>query len=595
METIEPLQLELASAPPEQSRPPLYLVTNSPPRTPTLPQRKRIRRKSSLIRRIDSSEEIPSSHESIFHAERFPSTNSEDNDSGIWPKATLSLTIGPSTSTNLVGNNENIRDELLAPTIGRTPILYGHGTALTTIVEQKSTRTMSTKVSPIGPGSASEVSLARTSIPNLLGHRGNFDLPSAVTLRSPRRRKSFSADDLVLIKRSYHEACLVIERKIKGSMQIHDVYAEPHTPILPPIERPSTPPGMPSWTAAQNAPTQTLLPSPGWVARDTQNRLQRFLGIRPSLIELSSRIPVPLTLQHSNQSTQVLGGGRSPSSPIPARPAPRFRPTRSGHGTGPLESHPFHHAGRAEAKSDATSVMPRIQTPNLPLSPRPGAPQRVLKTATRGKRQRNVRPSLIPLVTGAPQISNRGTYGSRVTESLHEEVSSQCPHRRGRQASLRSLNQHAEVVVPDTDHAMANYTLLASNDPQGNPTQQPIQSTPVTEPQIGINAQITGFQATRPVMAGAIAPSSPTVAPPAKSAPHTQRCWKCNVSKIVSKLDEIWEASTSWCCWVFCGVDLYDDGESQCCGHGNGAQPGDGQGSLGPRRVVLDGTPVILY
>ena len=387
METIEPSQLELASVSPEWSRPPLSSVTNSPPQTPTLPQCKRIRRKSSLIRRIDSSEDIPSSHESIFHAERSSSTNSEGNDSELWPKTGLSPAITPITSINLVGNNEKIRDQLLAPPFGRTPILYGHGTALTTITEQKSSTTMNTKVSSVHPGSESEVSLARTSVHNLLRHRNSFHMPSTVTLRSPRRRKSFSADDLVFIKRSYHEACAVIERRTHESLQIHDVYAEPRMPILPPIERPPTPPGMPSWTAAQNGSIQNASQPQNWAVAGTQNRLQRFLGIRPSTIESSSRTPVPIALQYSNQNIQVIGGGRTASSPLPVRVAPRFRPIRSGHGTGPLESHPFHHAGRADAKSNAIPAMPRMQTSNPLLSSRPGAPHRAQKTTSRGKRR----------------------------------------------------------------------------------------------------------------------------------------------------------------------------------------------------------------
>lgn len=591
MDTIEPSQLELASVLPELSRPPLSSVTNSPPQTPTLPQCKRIRRKPSLIRRIDSSEELPSSHESIFHAERFSSTNSEDNDTELSPKTNLSPTIRLTTAINLMGNNENIRDHLLAPIIGSTPIFYGHGTALPTIVEQKSSATMSTKVSSVHPGSTSEVSLARTSIPNLLGHRNSFDLPSTATLRSPRRRKSFSADDLVFIKRSYHEACAVIERTNKGSFHIHDVYAEPRMPILPPIERPPTPPGMPSWTAAQNRPAQNALQVQHWAVAGTQNRLQRFLGIRPSPIELASRIPAPIALQHSSQSAQIIASGRTTSSPLPERVPPRFRPTRSGHGTGPLESHPFHHAGRADTKSDAIPAMPRMQASNPPLPSRPGTPQRALKTANRGK-GRQVR---YPHVANRPQISAPGTFGSHRVGRGHEEVSTQCPHRRGRQASLRSLIQHAEGVIPDPSHLAVSYTPLSSGDLQGDPTQQSITSTSVTEPQAGVEAQATGSPAVEPVMTGAVAPMTPTVAPPIKNAPQPPRCWKCHLSTLVSTLDDIWEASASWCCWVFCGVDLYDDGELDGCGHGNGVVSGNGQGSLGPRRVVLDGMPVMLY
>lgn len=589
MGTFEPSQLELASASSEWSRPPLSSVTNSPPQSSTLSQCKRVRRKSSLIRRIDSSEDISSSHESIFHAERFSSTNSEDNDFGSRPEITPSHIITPIASITAVENNGNIRDQILPPIIGNTPILYGHGTTLTTIVEQKSSATMSTKVSAVNAGSSSEVSLARTSIPNLLGHRNSFDLPSRTTLRSPRRRKSFSADDLVFIKRSYHEACVMIERRTGDSLQIHDIYAEPRMPISPPIERPPTPPGMPSWTAAQNRPAQHAIQPRHFAMARSHNRLQRFLGIRPSTIGHPSRIPIPVGLQHSNHSTQVVGNGRSASSSLPIRVAPHFRPPRSGHGTGPLESHPFHHSGRSDAKCDAIPATPQAQTSDRPSCTQPGAPQRAIN-ATRKDKRKWVR---CPHVVGRPQICSPNAFASRSVRSRHHDVPAQCPHRRGQHASLRSLNQDAEVVIPDQRHLTVNYTLLASHDRQGNPVQQPILSTNVTEPQAGVDLQATASPIIGPVMTGAVPFVPPTAASPIKTSLH--RCWKCHVSAFVSNLDDTWETSTSWCCWVFCGVDLHDDGESQGYSHGSGAQSGYTQGSLGPRRVVLDGMPVMLY
>jgi hypothetical protein len=87
-------------------------------------------------------------------------------------------------------------------------------------------------------------------------------------------------------------------------------------------------------------------------------------------------------------------------------------------------------------------------------------------------------------------------------------------------------------------------------------------------------------------MTDAVAVMSPTTASQVKARPQTHRCWKCHVSTFVSTLDDIWEVSTSWCCWMFCGVDLHEDAE---------AQSGYGQEALGPRRVVLDGMPAVLY
>jgi hypothetical protein len=544
METIEPSKLGQVSGSPEWSRLPLSSLANSPPQTPTLPQCKRIRRKSSLIQRVGSSEDIPSSHESIFHAQRFSSTSREDNGSGSWPKITLNSIIIPLASINIVGNNENIRNQLLAPTISSTPILYGHRTALTTIVEQKSTTTMCTRVSSVNPRSASEISLAISSTQNLLGYRNSFDLPLTVTLRSPRRRRSFSADDLIFIKRSYHEACAMIERRTGDSFPIHDIYAEPCTPILPPIERPPTPPRMPSWTAAQNNPVQNTVQPHHWSVTGTQNRLQRFLGIQPSAIKFSSHIPVPVALQHSNQSNRVAEGGRSASSSIPTRIPPHFRPTKSGHETGPLESHPFHHAARADAKSDAISTLSGTQTFNPPLSSRPGSPLRSSKATSRGKRRRlrylHIVDSLGPNV-----------FASHSIGSVRDEVSPQCPHRQGRQATLQSLNQSTEVVIPDLT---VSCTLLAPNNSQGDPTHQTIPLTNLTEPHVEIEVQATASPVVGPVMTGAVAvmrPTGavavmrPTAAPQVKARPQTHRCWKCHISTFVSTLNDIWEVSTS--------------------------------------------------
>jgi len=141
-------------------------------------------------------------------------------------------------------------------------------------------------------------------------------------------------DELVFVKRSYHEACALIERTNKGSYHVHDVYAEPRTPIPPPIEWPPIPPGRSSWTTTQYEPVENATQPQHWAVAGTQIRLQSFLSIRPSPIELSPGIPIPIALRHCNQSNLVGAGGRTASNPLPARVALRFRPARSGHGTG---------------------------------------------------------------------------------------------------------------------------------------------------------------------------------------------------------------------------------------------------------------------
>jgi hypothetical protein len=142
---------------------------------------------------------------------------------------------------------------------------------------------------------------------------------------------------------------------------------------------------------------------------------------------------------------------------------------------------------------------------------------------------------------------------------------------------------------------MANHTLLASNDPQGNPTQQASTSTTEIGHRNGLDAQATGSPVVNPVMTSAVVLMTPTAAPPIKNIPQPSRCWKCHHSTLVSTLDDIWEASASWCCWLSCCVDLYDDGEWDGCGHDNRVVSGNGQGSIRPRRVMLDGMPVMVY
>ena len=144
-------------------------------------------------------------------------------------------------------------------------------------------------------------------------------------------------------------------------------------------------------------------------------------------------------------------------------------------------------------------------------------------------------------------------------------------------------------MIPNPVHIVVNHTLLASNGPQGNPTQQAISSTTEIGPQSGLDVQATGSPVISLVMTSVVA----LMTPPSKNVPRPSRCWKCHLSILVSTLDDIWEASTNWRCWVFRGVDPYDDGQLDGCEHGNGFVSGDRQGSIGPRRVMLDGMPII--
>lgn len=108
----------------------------------------------------------------------------------------------------------------------------------------------------------------------------------------------------------------------------------PQVPILEPVERPSTPPGMPSWTAAQTPPP--AMPRRPYHIPRRPNRLQRFLGLMPSGITLSARVPQPGT--ERVEPTPVT----TPATMGRGQRAPRFRPPRSVYGE--LSRHPFNNA-----------------------------------------------------------------------------------------------------------------------------------------------------------------------------------------------------------------------------------------------------------
>ena len=89
-------------------------------------------------------------------------------------------------------NERTVRDE---------EFRYGRGTVLDTIAEKHSNGTIR---SLARPRSADNV----CNIP-FLAHRDSF-----IVTKSPRRKHSFSVDDVQLINRSYHEMC-------------HEIYASP--------------------------------------------------------------------------------------------------------------------------------------------------------------------------------------------------------------------------------------------------------------------------------------------------------------------------------------------------------------------------------
>jgi hypothetical protein len=105
-------------------------------------------------------------------------------------------------------NDENGR------TIKDVDFLYGRGTVLNTIAEKHSNGTIRSLGIPRPTDGANNIPF--------LGHRDSF-----LVAKSPRRKHSFSLDDLHLINRSYHEVC-------------HEIYASPKVSVPNSIGQPAS-------------------------------------------------------------------------------------------------------------------------------------------------------------------------------------------------------------------------------------------------------------------------------------------------------------------------------------------------------------------
>jgi hypothetical protein len=575
--------------------------------SPVPPTQKQVRRKSSFVLRVDSSEDYPSPHDSIFEAYHFSAANSEESDYriGLVP---ISKQNAPSATNESAGNDENNR-QLTASTntyaVDDIKFRYGHGTVLETITEQKSSNTMRTLAQT---KSADEL----PKFPSL-SHCDSFELA-----KSPRRKHSFSVDDLALINRNYHEACAMIERETRKPLPVHEIYAQPKTPIHPPVYRPLTPPGMPSWTAAQILPTRVRGSNN---QPENQNRLQRFLNLPASGITHSSRVPTPDSSSRN----------RTVSAPVTGRIAPRFRPPRSAYG--PIDRHPFVNAPVAKVVDVPPSAPPATPTSS-------GNQTGTKLPKPTGKRKLGQRVRFTPSATerDSEMVSLQAAIVSTSAAAVHPlapiQASSNatnqphCPHRKGRQEALKnSLNHDGSsplsneyLPVPVHSPPRQDSSLL----PQ-IPTPTPSSADPGSLASSRHNSfntrdaqfvdsepsHIAFFSSTTRLMTGALRSSSPPPDPESCQVSNTscsnnitpQRepwCWKCAVEKGFAKLDQWWMQSASCLCIICCGVDIDDDLSLSRGSGGTGSVRHDipgrafGQERLRPRRVALDQTPVVV-
>lgn len=309
-------------------RTPLALRTPLQPssKTAVLVPSNMIKRKSSMVLRLDSSEDAPSSHSSIVDATYHSNQNSDENGMQI-ARLDTDFRSGPDC-INLAASTRTTSDEVMIrvsrPTTPESgTFLYGRGTTLDTIIEQKSVATMRSNCTISPDSSPSRPLLKRPS---------NATISPAV-----QKRRSLSLDDLTQIKRAYHDACTAIDRAGEDDVEQGPAYAGARTPQHAPLWRPETPPGMPSWTLAQD-PTYRLSRR-----RDMRSRsLLRRLRTNPQMTRLIN---------------SCTARTRSVSQPL----APRFRPPRSVYEH--VAHHPFYRAQVITPEPSfprSSCLMPRV-------------------------------------------------------------------------------------------------------------------------------------------------------------------------------------------------------------------------------------------
>ena len=567
------------------------------------PSQKQIRRKSSFVLRADSSDDFTSPHDSIFEALYISPDDSDESSNRIELDD-----VSPGVARKEVGvNDENTRDHKsfmdTYPDDG-IDFRYGHGTPLETITEQRSCTTIRTLTRTKSADDA-------LTIP-FLTHRDSF-----VLARSPRRKMSFSLDDMTLINKSYHEACSLIEQTASKPSSVHEIYAQPKLPIQAPLERPPTPPGMPSWSAAQDlTPEQRQQASRN--QSGIQNRFQRFFGLPVSGITLSSRVP----------ATAASPRDRTASAPVGGRMAPRFRPPRSAYG--PIDQHPFATAPFAQVSKSSDR--------HRPVAVVPSGSGAALKPPTRtGKRKVGQKVRFTPSATARDSelLSLQNAIESTTTSAMNPmspmvvtlqtiQTQNQCPHLKGRPAVLKSRKfqatiNHLESTPPSNEYRSLPSSRASRHDFPPT-TQSPFSSlsrslassrrSTVQAGEFGIvdlgPSRTVSVSSTAHLMTGAFHPSPEfnmgrsqphaiSTNGPRLEAPKEKEvwCWRCQVGKAADMIDRWWMRSASCLCFVCCGYDIDDDVSIY---HGSSGIRGGGltREILGPRRVILQETLTVV-
>lgn len=563
--------------------------------SPNLSMTKRIRRKNSFVRRPDSSEDYPSPHDSIYEAVYISATNSDSSSNRI---ELIDIPPRRSAAKQVVPNDENKKTyepPIISP-IEQVEFRYGWGTPLETITEKRSYVTVRT--------------LGRTrsadDLPNapLLGHRDSFTLA-----QNPRRKASFSFDDLTLVQKSYHEACATIERQT-FKMPIDEVYAEPKSPVRAPPERPPTPEGMPSWTASQNIPVRPIHNRP------TQSVFQRFFGLSASDFTPSSRIPQPGT--NAND--------RSVSAPVRGRLAPRFRPPRSAYA--PIEQHPFANAPMAQVKTDSQAQGTQASQPGTS-----SAIARPKKAKAKRKLQK-VRFTPSATARDSEMLSLQAAIESTSSLAIHPldtpisvqassfpEGSSPriCMHQKPNTPRSTAAATNSQPSMPSNSINVPPATSDATPNSNSHPTltvpsfiraRVPLSRTASSTMSLVTDdpdprSRTTSHSSTVWLMSGGLrSPSGstmhmqPTVSTqaPVRKAKEPF-CWRCACEKAGEKMTHWWKSSLDCLCFTCCGVDLEEEEIGRVYQHAQNAgypghrpYPGDHsrEAQLAARRLALD-------
>ncbi|KAI1419360.1 hypothetical protein F5Y12DRAFT_264810 [Xylaria sp. FL1777] len=186
----------------------------------------------------DSSEGQPSTHDSVYDAAWISTSDVAKS-----PYQTPGRPVTPVRSIDIDLDSESPLSRL------ETPFLYGYGTELAPILEQRSIATLRTK----GSRSTSDLSSLLHDAPGAnsssSSSKGHNKSDMTIHSRQLRRQHSFSLDDIPPDPHTQQKAAAPSPQLkwlsySRPTVHIVDVHAYPRKPIYPPPQRPLTPPSL---------------------------------------------------------------------------------------------------------------------------------------------------------------------------------------------------------------------------------------------------------------------------------------------------------------------------------------------------------------